>query len=917
MPKYRRKPQLSLLVERLEDRLTPSGVTEPFDSTPVGQLPAGWAQWSSTGQPVFAVSDARALSPTHSLAATTSNNWIPAQAWVAASQPNDVLVSAAFYLGSLPMPEHLVARGSGLNSATPTYYAVQLVPGFEAKIIRVQQGAITVLAWIDTVDTFQNQWVRVSFAVSGTSLRAQLFRPDTGQYLGANGHWQSNQTWALQTSDGAITSGGQDGLARTATYAGPLYFDDFSVYPQLDMQPPTVTLTAPAFGATLTGTTTVQAQASDNVGVGRVEFYLDGFLQATDTAAPFSWNFDSSAASNGTHVISAIAYDLAGNSSLATESVVTSNGSALPAPSLPQHFSWIRVAQLLYSPDQLDSFGQSLLNRAVDLVVTPGGTLGSQVSALAPNTTQIVYTNLTTLYQGLLTDWLSWADRNGVPRESAFYHVLQPTAYSGTSPSSQPVNWFWNVYRSGSSPRDLTVNAEGNSPGLFSAFGSAVGDAVYLGYPDQFREINLNLLLSPSGGWAAQLEYPTAVDANGNPTQWARLSRLGDDTNTAQQGGRIWFDPPADWKRISVNGSAPMYYVRFRTTSAGVAPVARTILGRDYTGAGGGNSGVIPAFDTSADLNGDGYLNDAEYANRRPGMDARFLYESRAVFGGYGEMRFATNPSNASFRAWAVDFLNRLVQGQPASVGLFIDNSLGDPPVTGGPVRESVANYSQDYAALLNTASRSIGPRLLMANTTTNGVIRQSTGAFEEFALRPISTTYDQFEGIAAQVAGALALRSPSPYLVLDVLPENGSPTDPRMQMAALAYYYLLADPTYTFVDFFGGSETGSSWTRHWVEAAAYNVGQPQGTWSLFATGADPEDTSKTYRIYQRSYSNALVLYKPISLGNGFRGTTDDATATTQDLPGNFRQLNADGTLGPVITQITLRNGEGAVLIKA
>ena len=59
------------------------------------------------------------------------------------------------------------------------------------------------------------------------------------------------------------------------------------------------------------------------------------------------------------------------------------------------------------------------------------------------------------------------------------------------------------------------------------------------------------------------------------------------------------------------------------------------------------------------------------------------------------------------------------------------------------------------------------------------------------------------------------------------------------------------------------------------------------------------------------------MLYKPISLGNGYRGTTDDATATTQDLPGNFRRLNADGTLGPVITQITLRNGEGAVLIKA
>ena len=39
-----------------------------------------------------------------------------------------------------------------------------------------------------------------------------------------------------------------------------------------------------------------------------------------------------------------------------------------------------------------------------------------------------------------------------------------------------------------------------------------------------------------------------------------------------------------------------------------------------------------------------------------------------------------------------------------------------------------------------------------------------------------------------------------SPYVVLDSLPTGGSPTDPRTQLATLAYYYLLADPNRTFL---------------------------------------------------------------------------------------------------------------------
>jgi hypothetical protein len=114
-----------------------------------------------------------------------------------------------------------------------------------------------------------------------------------------------------------------------------------------------------------------------------------------------------------------------------------------------------------------------------------------------------------------------------------------------------------------------------------------------------------------------------------------------------------------------------------------------------------------------------------------------------------------------------------------------------------------------------------------------------------------------------------------------------------------------------------GGWEPASSWTQHWSPAMAYNVGTPQGDWSVRATGNDPAIAALPYKVYQRNYSNALILYKPLSykLGVG-TGTVADNTATNHSLGGNYRMLRHDGTLGPTISSVSLRNGEGAILIR-
>jgi hypothetical protein len=94
-----------------------------------------------------------------------------------------------------------------------------------------------------------------------------------------------------------------------------------------DTTPPTVSITAPASGATVTGTVTVTATASDNVGVSSVQFKLDGAnLNAADTAAPYSTSWNTSTATAGTHTLTAVATDAAGNSTTSAPITVTVGG---------------------------------------------------------------------------------------------------------------------------------------------------------------------------------------------------------------------------------------------------------------------------------------------------------------------------------------------------------------------------------------------------------------------------------------------------------------------------------------------------------------------------------------------------------------------------------------------------------------
>lgn len=99
-----------------------------------------------------------------------------------------------------------------------------------------------------------------------------------------------------------------------------------------DATPPAVSITAPADGATVSGTVTVSADASDNVGVGGVQFLVDGIaLGENDTTAPYAVSWNTAGISNGAHTVSAVARDRAGNQASSSVTVNVSNTSTVPA----------------------------------------------------------------------------------------------------------------------------------------------------------------------------------------------------------------------------------------------------------------------------------------------------------------------------------------------------------------------------------------------------------------------------------------------------------------------------------------------------------------------------------------------------------------------------------------------------------
>ncbi|NUR76463.1 MAG: Ig-like domain-containing protein [Thermoleophilia bacterium] len=115
----------------------------------------------------------------------------------------------------------------------------------------------------------------------------------------------------------------------------------------VDNTPPVVSLTAPLTGATVSGAAvSVTADASDNNVLAGVQFKVDGGpLGAEDTSAPFSASWDSTAVADGSHTLTAVARDTAGNTASSSVTVTVSNAVAPPPPAPPAYIFGSQTVQ--------------------------------------------------------------------------------------------------------------------------------------------------------------------------------------------------------------------------------------------------------------------------------------------------------------------------------------------------------------------------------------------------------------------------------------------------------------------------------------------------------------------------------------------------------------------------------------------
>ena len=88
--------------------------------------------------------------------------------------------------------------------------------------------------------------------------------------------------------------------------------------PAIDTQAPTASITAPSMNASVSGVVSVNVNATDNVGVSRVELRVNGSTVAIDSSMPFTFSWDSKSVPNGMANLSVVAYDAAGNAGTST-----------------------------------------------------------------------------------------------------------------------------------------------------------------------------------------------------------------------------------------------------------------------------------------------------------------------------------------------------------------------------------------------------------------------------------------------------------------------------------------------------------------------------------------------------------------------------------------------------------------------
>lgn len=354
-----------------------------------------------------------------------------------------------------------------------------------------------------------------------------------------------------------------------------------------------------------------------------------------------------------------------------------------------------------------------------------------------------------------------------------------------------------------------------------------------------------------------------------------------------------------------------------------------------------------------------------------PGASAETREQSQVIGynaggGGTGPPWRLANVTNDSYRDFLLDWATRLVEG---TGGAQLDGIVGDNAIYYPQFGEGVLDktnefygipldeqhpYARGFETLYPELARRLASRFGRAvdvmpnyghvsflsynNLAAKNVVASTPWIWAEVwltylgwsspttgSLRAMTYDADYQKAIAAVVRQTR--QSKRRVLGARDLSSSSFGTD-RGRILTLALYYLVHNENtfyaYETVASHASQLPFSQW--QWNPAVEFDVGVPDqippgttdfdGNYSSnehyeFATGPDPYRPDLTYHVFARRFTNALVLVKMLPAGS----VTSNYSATTHALDGTYAPLLADGTLGDVVTSVTLCNNEAVILI--
>lgn len=271
------------------------------------------------------------------------NGTLTAEQWSPATNTWKQLASPArprmYHSVSMLMPDgRVLSAGGGRLAPSPDQLNMQWYsPGYLFKgprpTITSLPGQVTIGSTMELVTPQAADIAKVSLVSLGSVTHAadwnqrfvDLSFTRSGDRLTVDAPANANIAPANYYMVFAVDSNGVPSMAKIVQLRGSA--------PVGDTTSPTVSVTSPAGGASVSGNVTLTASAGDDVGVAGVRFEVDGTAVGTeDTTAPYSVSWPSTSVANGTHAIRAVARDAAGNTAASPPVSVTVSNTTTPPP---------------------------------------------------------------------------------------------------------------------------------------------------------------------------------------------------------------------------------------------------------------------------------------------------------------------------------------------------------------------------------------------------------------------------------------------------------------------------------------------------------------------------------------------------------------------------------------------------------